>query len=198
MLDRERGRVAGGEDVGGSEYAAVLVDGDEAVVVMRQAGDAGPTTAGRATTTSAPRRPPLSSQSVPSYAAMAAACVTARCPRRRARGGPPRWRPGRRSRAAPALRWRRGCGLADAAVAQLGSAEERKLVQRQQPPHAGRRGEGEAEPGSAATRAIACSTTPALIGPRKVIAPGTASRDRAPVATTSMSYGTYDPSRVRT
>ena len=40
VLDRVRGRVAGGEDVGASVDAAVLVDGDEPVVVVRQPGDA--------------------------------------------------------------------------------------------------------------------------------------------------------------
>ena len=81
-------------------------------------------------------------------------------------------------------------GSVDGVLAQLRRGEQRQLVERQQPARAGGCDEGEPQVRLGPTRAIACSTTPALIGPRKVTAPGTASREWAPTATTRIPYGT--------
>ena len=148
VLDREGGRVAGGEDVRAPAHVAVLVDGDVAVLVVRQAGDPGADQFGQR------------DNDVGDEARSAQQPESAvEC--RDGRGARDEFHPGVGERAAYSLA-RRGAehlerlvlagrhddvGRLYPALAQGGGREERQLVERQQPAGAGRRGEREAKLG---------------------------------------------------
>ena len=147
VLDREGGRVAGRVDVAGADHAQVLVDGQVPLVVVREPGDARADQLGqRDGEVGVDQRAALEPDGAVegAHGGGAGDQIDAGA----VELGAHRLARGRAERLERRVLGRGDddVGLGDAAVAQRGGAQQRQLVEREQPARARRGDEGEPQP----------------------------------------------------